>query len=150
VTPRHFKLLVLLLPLFIARSLLPIGFMVSFDAEGARIVFCPTTIPVPVDGAQVAHSDHHAHGQHAAHHGHEHHHAGDSEQNQHGAQLNHQSCPFAFAAAAPLASFDLFVSEPLRSEAIAAPVDAAILVHPSPAHPIRGPPALSSSKSILV
>src|SRR5688500_15690497 len=141
VIPRHLKLFVLLLPLFIARSMLPIGFMVSFDEGMPRIVFCPSQISVP---AQATSDDPHA--MHLAQ-GHEHHHqtthhhegAGDSI----GAEQSHQSCPFAFAAAAPFASALAFSADPPASEAIAALPDSTISLLASRAHPIRGPPVLS-------
>lgn len=136
-TARHLKLLVLLLPLFIARSLLPIGFMVSFDEGMPRIVFCPSQMPVPsqpIDGG--------THAMHMAQ-GHEHHHhhqgAGDSTST----DQSHQTCPFAFAGAAPLAVALAFSAEPPTSEAIASPDESTILILASRAHPIRGPPVLS-------
>jgi hypothetical protein len=136
VKPRSFKLLVLLLPLFIARSMLPIGFMLSFDDGAARIVFCPSQTTLPnlagVDAAAAA----------PTHHGHEHHHAqGDAGADS--TEHSTQSCPFAFAAAAPPASVHAFAPEPAPTDAIAGPRDRLIVLVASRAHPIRGPPVLS-------
>jgi hypothetical protein len=136
VSPRSLKLLVLLLPLLIARSMLPIGFMLSFDDGAARIVFCPSQATPPnlagVDAAAAA----------ATHHAHEHHHA-QGDVGADSAEHSTQSCPFAFAAAAPLASIHTFAPEPPPTDAIAGPRDRLILLVASRAHPIRGPPVLS-------
>lgn len=140
--PRHLKLLALLLPLFIARSLVPIGFMLSFDGGVPALVFCPSQMAVPnVPGHGGEHETHHA--DPAPHHegAHQHHHHGDDHSD--GSSVNQQSCPFAFAAAAPLGIDRTFALEPPPSEAIAAPPEAAIRIAVSRAHAIRGPPALS-------
>lgn len=140
--PRHLKLLALLLPLFIARSLVPIGFMLSFDGGVPALVFCPSQMAVPnVPGHGGEHETHHA--DPAPHHegAHQHHHHGDDHSD--GSSVNQQSCPFAFAAAAPLGIDHTFALEPPPSEAIAAPPETAIRIAVSRAHTIRGPPALS-------
>jgi hypothetical protein len=129
-------LAVVLLPLFIARSMLPIGLMLSFDEGVPRLVLCSGTISVP------GKSGHGQHDAHLAHQGHEQHHHGEDQPGgsaEHGQQI----CPFAFAAAAPLTADHGVASEPSLSEEIAAPPAAAILLVTSRAHPIRGPPALS-------
>lgn len=139
--PRHLKLLALLLPLFIARSLVPIGFMLSFDGGVPALVFCPSQIAlpnVPSDDERGAHQSHLAPHHEGAH---QHHHHGDDHSD--GSSVNQQSCPFAFAAAAPLGIDHTFALEPPPSEAIAAPPEAAIRIAVSRAHAIRGPPALS-------
>jgi hypothetical protein len=136
VNPRHLKLLVLLLPLFIARSLLPIGFMLSLDEGSPRIVFCPGQITVP---SEPGHDG--PHEMHLSHQGHEHHSEGSTDSSS--AEQGHQTCPFAFAAAAPLTASDVFAPEPPSSEAIVGPLDSTILVVALRAHLIRGPPALS-------
>ena len=135
VTSRHLKLLVLLLPLFLARSMLPIGFMVSFDAGIPQIVFCPSAT-APIDSTS---NDPHA--MHAQH-GHEHHHDAASTDSS-SAEQSHQTCPFAFAAAAPLSAFVVFAPEPPAAETIASAINSDIRVVTFRAHPIRGPPSLS-------
>jgi hypothetical protein len=140
VSSRHFKLLVLLLPLFIARSLLPIGFMVSFDEGSARLVFCPSQVSLPKssnDDPHAAHAAHHV--EHLAHHGHH----GSSDADEAKASADHQNCPFAFAAAAPLASVEIFAAVPVVGETVVDAHDIAVESDSSRAHPIRGPPAFS-------
>jgi hypothetical protein len=142
VTSRHLKLLVLLLPLLIARSLLPIGFMLSFDEGIPRIVFCPGEISVP--GTPDSHGQHDSHTAHLTHQGpgHEHHH-GANESDANSAEHSHQTCPFAFAGAAPLTFLAAFSPELPAPEAITGPPDPAIFALAPRAHPIRGPPTLS-------
>jgi hypothetical protein len=140
VSRRHFKLLVLLLPLFIARSLLPIGFMVSFDAGSPRLVFCPSQVSLPKPSKDDSHAAHAAHhGEHHAHHGH--HGSEDADAAQ--TSADHQSCPFAFAAAAPLASVEIFAALPAPREVFADARDVVVVSNASRSHPIRGPPAFS-------
>jgi len=142
-------LAVVLLPLFIARSMLPIGLMLSFEEGMPRLVLCPGTITVP---GKPGHGQHDAHLAHLAHPGHEQHrhdldHLGEDHQgeDQPGGSAEHgqQICPFAFAGAAPLASGHDVAFEPPVSEQIVTPPAAAILFAASRAHPIRGPPAHS-------
>ncbi len=135
-SPRQFKLIAWLLPLFIARSLLPIGFMLSFDASGARIVFCPSVISMPMETGGAHDHAAHAHHNHASHQAHHDGSSGSAEQ-------SHQNCPFAFAAAAPIAAIAHFAVTPRAAEIITGPSDAAIITLDARAHPIRGPPALS-------
>ena len=132
----HFKLLVLLLPLLIARSVLPIGFMLSFDGGAPRIVVCPAQNAIPSAAA-----NHGAHQAHPAHPGVEHHSVDQSDA--HSAEHSHQICPFALGAAAPLAFASVFAPEPSSSEAIAGAPNPGILAVAFHAQPIRGPPALS-------
>jgi hypothetical protein len=135
VNSRRLKLLVLLLPLFIARSLLPIGFMVSFDTGTAQLVFCPGEAP------SQNHSTN-GHSANAAHHEHHHSHGSD-DTGTGGTEHSHQTCPFAAASAAPFAVASVFAADPQVAEAIAAPLQATIPTLVFRAHPIRGPPALS-------
>lgn len=137
--PRHLKLLALLLPLFIARSLVPIGFMLSFEGGAPALVFCPSQIALPNvpdnEGEHQTHLTAHHDGEHQRHH-----HGGDHSDS---SSVNQQTCPFAFAAAAPLGVAHNFAVEPPPSEAIPAPPESAIRIAVSRAHTIRGPPALS-------
>jgi hypothetical protein len=48
--------------LFAARSLVPIGFMVSAGASGAAVTLCPDYAPVPPAAAAALHAHHHHHG----------------------------------------------------------------------------------------
>lgn len=139
VKPRHLKLLAVLLPLFIARSLLPIGFMVSFDAALPRLVFCPSQVTLPNPSGDTSHAMHVPQGHE---HHHPHHHSG-ADETSNNAEQSHTSCPFAFAAAAPFAVANIFETDPPASEAIAASSASARFQLLSRAHPIRGPPVLS-------
>ncbi len=135
VIPRHIKILLLLLPLFIARSMVPIGFMLAFDEGTPRIVFCPSQLTLP--GEPVS-ADEHV--EHSAHHAHQ---QSSEQSDADRAELSHQTCPFAFAAAAPLSAANLFEPEPAASEVIARPHQLALPSVAARAHLIRGPPALS-------
>ena len=56
---RHLKLLSLwILPLLLARALIPNGFMLSADAGGLQLMFCPSGVVQPF-GSQSQHADHH-------------------------------------------------------------------------------------------
>ncbi|AMN45929.1 hypothetical protein ACG33_02140 [Steroidobacter denitrificans] len=117
-------LAVVLLPLYMARSMLPLGLMLSFDEGAPRLVLCPGTTFVPNESGH----EQHRHGEDRP--------GGSTEHDQ-------QICPFAFAAAAP-PTFDHGVAVvPFLSAAIAAAPAAPILVDVPRAHPIRGPPGLS-------
>lgn len=132
--PRHPKLFVLLLSLFIVRSALPIGFMVSFDADAARLALCHGQAVI----AENAQHDRHRSADGAAHAHHQD--PGDA-----GSQLDQegQTCPFAFAAAAPLSAPTAFTAEAQASAFVADLPAAPIYAAPLRGHPIRGPPALS-------
>ena len=137
---RDLKLLALLLPLFVVRSFVPTGFMLSLDGGMLSLVFCPSQISLPsVLGNDGAHETYLAHDHEGADHGH---HGGD-EADSSSAHQDQQTCPFAFAAAAPLGIAQNFALEPPHSEAISGPPDSAIRSAVSRAHPIRGPPSLS-------
>lgn len=135
---RHLKLvLVLLLPLFIARSVMPAGFMVWFDEGFPRLVFCPaqgTARSEPSGHEQSADA------QPTHHHGHEYHHGKDQSD---ASDTGHagSGCLFALAAAAPLVFAEVFVVASSSSQAIAEPPESLIHAVTSRAHPIRGPPA---------
>jgi hypothetical protein len=55
-----------LLPLLAVRAFLPLGFMLSTDASGLALAFCPTQSPAlaaafPLDADATQHSSHHQH-----------------------------------------------------------------------------------------
>lgn len=128
---RALKLLVLLLPLFVVRSLLPIGFMLSFEGGTPQMVFCPSVATPAQDAGHAMHASHGGH----EHHGHDH----ESSNPDH----SHQTCPFAFAGAAPLLAATALAAEPQASEAFTAPPALALPAVALHANPIRGPPSLS-------
>jgi len=138
------KLLTLwLLPLLVARAIVPVGFMFMADADGLQLMFCPA-VSQPADAQMQAHvhAGHDAHigvqQVHAAHAGHAH---GD------GPSAEHDKTPCPFSLVAALARLDLIyvavlaalVSEPSDSFEILPDVSS----DPVQALPIRGPPVLS-------
>jgi hypothetical protein len=127
-----------LLPLLAVRALIPVGFMLTLDAEGLHLVACPTQsapLAAALDSAAVAH-DTHAH------------HAADKPSNAHAAheeatQLE-SPCPYALAA--------LALPAPAHSvgaphEAVDPPPESGSLLFasngPARTDRIRGPPQFS-------
>ena len=138
------KLLTLwLLPLLVARAIVPVGFMFMADEDGLQLMFCPA-VSQPADAQMQAHvhAGHDAHTglqqMHAAHAGHAH---GD------GPSAEHDKTPCPFSLVAALARLDLtyvavlaaLVSE--RSDSFEILPD--VSSDPVQALPIRGPPVLS-------
>ena len=136
--PRKFKLLVLLLPLLIARACYRSASCCPLTGGLRRLSFAPGRLgfparllepkgntmriwPIRVTSIIMA----------------------AASQTRTASRAIIRPCPFAFAAAAPLTVTYSFASEPPSSEAIADTPDSAILVVAFRAHPIRGPPALS-------
>ena len=143
------KLLTLwMLPLLVARAIVPVGFMFMADADGLQLMFCPA-VSQPADAQMQAHvhaghdTGHDAHTgvqqMHAAHAGHAH---GDGP-----STVEHDKTPCPFSLVAALARLDLtyvavlaaLVSE--RSDSFEILPD--VSSDPVQALPIRGPPVLS-------
>lgn len=104
VTQRRIRLWTLwLLPVIAARAFMPIGVMVSAQANGLALTLCPGVISAPlVSGA--THAD--GHEGHAQHHG-----AGDEGSSN---VVQDVPCPFAlvaFAAAANIPQVDAYIPE---------------------------------------
>ena len=145
---RHFlKLLSLwILPLLVARALVPAGFMLSAEAGRLQLMFCPSGVVQPLGLAagaqQQAHAEHHAHDG-GMHHAGMHHGDVDEASSSHSAQDN-APCPFSLVASATLSSVAYWavvaVATDERFEVIATPV-----VHAGPIRTdrIRGPPSLA-------
>jgi hypothetical protein len=134
---RHLQLLSLwILPLLLARALIPIGFMLSVDAGSLRLTFCPSGVIQPRDSLvpqQLERSAHHAGMHHAG--------AADDEAASH--NDNNAPCPFSLVAAAtpsdvPYLHDSLGSPSAERFDFISAPT---IRVGPIRTDPIRGPPA---------
>ena len=143
-----------LLPLLLARALIPSGFMLGAGAEGFGLIFCSGTMSMSMsmDGGgrhvqsagHVDHSMHMAHAASAASMDHAEHPGHADRGNPHSANES-AACPFAIGAC--VASIDI----PHLAVGMAAPVDEAFrpvtLVGSGSfalrAHPIRGPPSLS-------
>lgn len=123
---RHL-LLMLLVPLMLARGLLPGGFMVSFEEGQAQWVMCPADGPVPMPA------------------GHEHHHHHHRDNGTPSTGHDAGKCPFASAAGAAVQP-TIVAFAPAVADA-----DAAVSIDDftfergivARAHPIRGPPHLS-------
>jgi hypothetical protein len=116
-----------LLPLFLLRAFVPVGFMVSWSADGLQVVMCSGggPVPTPADVSLVAsqqhHSDSHTGGQH---------------------QRNATMCPFAVAGNCgalpsfdPVVAFVATVSHEVREFTTLDLPAAAVLIDR-----IRGPP----------
>lgn len=120
-----------LLPLLIARMFVPAGFMLSADASGLSIVFCPSvSAPQQVESVHAGHHDHAAHHQN---------HGSDEPSPQ-----NMVECPFGVASVLLSHDVPVVAAEPtpdLYTPALSSPLP------PRPqllrSQPIRGPPALA-------
>lgn len=136
---RFAKLLTLwMVPLLLARALIPTGFMLAADANGLSLVFCSGSMPAPpaVQDEHAGHAGHAAHAEHGGHHsGHE------------SGGMQHESapCPFSLAASGALA--DITPSTDVAFIVVAASVELfsspAVSAGPLRADRIRGPPVLA-------
>ena len=137
---RHLKLLTFwILPLLLARALIPSGFMLSMDAGTLQLTFCPAvTQPFEQPKQPLEHSPH----EHSTLHGGMHH--GDAADEQAASHFDDSApCPFSLvASAAPghVTHVQDSVGEPSdeRFEFISAPT---VRVGPVRTDRIRGPPA---------
>jgi hypothetical protein len=134
--PRHRNLLTLLiLPLLLARALIPSGFMLTAGAGGLQLMFCPAGVVQPFSSLMKEHA-----GQHEGmHHGVD----GDDASTSH--DDDNAPCPFSLVASAtPSAVPFLHASATVVTEQVfefnSAP---AIRVGPIRTDLIRGPPALA-------
>jgi hypothetical protein len=136
---RHLKLLSFwILPLLLARALIPTGFMLSVDAGSLQLTFCPA-VTRPLEQQSLEHSAQ----EHSSLHGGMHHvDAGEDE-----AAASHNDdnapCPFSLVASAaagdvPYLQDSAVAPSDERSEFVSAP---AIRVGPIRTDRIRGPPA---------
>ncbi len=136
----HLKLLSLwILPLLLARALIPTGFMLSVEVGQLQLMFCPAgVVQAPGMQAGMQHAEHHMHG--GMHHG------GDADQasSSHAAQ-DSAPCPFSLVASATPSAISYLadVVTALRDERfefISAPTFRA---GPIRSDRIRGPPSLA-------
>lgn len=132
---RHLKLLSLwILPLLLARALIPTGFMLSVDAGSWRLIFCPAGVVQPA-GEQYA-QQHHTGMHHAGT-------AADEETASH--DDDNAPCPFSLVASAAPGDVPYVpdsASQPTdeRFDFISAPT---VRVGPARADRIRGPPSIA-------
>jgi hypothetical protein len=139
---RRHRWIAWLLPVFILRAFVPMGFMWEATADGPRLVVCSGIAGSAASSASDPHAQHHVdHNGHDGHHAgnHEHTGGGDSESSHQGAL-----CPFA---AAGISSLDGLTQASLTLQpAAVAPIalpDVPLFDHgPISRHRIRGPPAL--------
>lgn len=141
---RHLNWLSLwILPLLLARALIPAGFMLSVDAGQLQLMFCPSGV-VQLPGKTQG-SEHAEHQAHAQHHPGMHHDGGtDQASSTHAAQDN-APCPFSLVASATPSQV------PYLADVIAAPSDErfqflsapTFRVGPIRTDRIRGPPSLA-------
>jgi hypothetical protein len=131
---RHLKLLSLwILPLLLARALIPTGFMLTVDAGSLQLTFCPAGV-VRLQSKQLEHS---------AHAGMHHADAADQESASH--NDDNAPCPFSLVASAapgdvPYLHDSTSGPSDERLEFISAPT---LRVGPIRTDRIRGPPAIA-------
>jgi hypothetical protein len=137
-----------LLPLLVARAFLPVGFMLSANADGLQLVFCAGQAPTPVQAlntdATTAHAGHGV--DHAQHHQMQHaQSAADEHATHHGGSQLDPPCPYAIAAVAIAADIPPLAPESLSftNEAIEQRAQWFASAGPVRADRIRGPPSLS-------
>jgi hypothetical protein len=155
---RFFKSLILwIVPLLLARAMIPAGFMLSVGADGLELMFCSGSMQMPAELQQPAG----VHGGHAGHAGGHDHNAGDAGQHsghgsshagaQHGdaasGDSTHDNAPCPFSLAASAASVDVPYLAALAlvpaGEIVPLISDPAASVGPLHIDRIRGPPLFS-------
>jgi len=128
-----------ILPLLVARALIPTGFMLSVDAGQLQLTFCPSGVVQPFDSPkpmqQHAHAEHHA----GMHHG------GEADRASPAHDGDNAPCPFSLVASAaaceiPYLAGATDVPRDERFKYLSAPT---FRVGPVRADRIRGPPSLA-------
>lgn len=141
---RHpLKLLSLwILPLLVARALIPTGFMLSVEAGRLQLMFCPAGVVQPL-GAK---SGMQAHAEHQGMHHEGMHHGGDTDEasSSHSAQ-DSAPCPFSLVASATPSTIAYLaqVVADLRDERFEFLSAPTFRVGPIRTDRIRGPPSLA-------
>lgn len=147
---RFFKSLTLwIVPLLLARAMIPAGFMLSAGADGLDLMFCPGSMQMSAAPSQHAgdHGEHASHqdaGQHSGH-GDSHSASRHADDASGGSAHDNAPCPFALAASA--ASVDV----PYLASVALVPSDEIVVFISAPAASagplridrIRGPPLFS-------
>jgi hypothetical protein len=135
----HLKLLSLwILPLLVARALIPAGFMMSVDAGQLQLMFCPSGVVQPLFSPKAAQQQAHAEHQH-----HQGMHHGGADQASH--DDDNAPCPFSLVASAtscdiPHLAGAADAPRDERFEFLSAPT---FSVGPVRADRIRGPPSVA-------
>lgn len=133
---RHLNLLsLLILPLLLARALIPAGFMLSVEAGALQLTFCPAGVIQPLGSQFKQHASHHEGMHHGA--------AGDEAAAAH--DDDNATCPFSLVASTtpsevPYLDAAAYQPSDERFEFLSAPT---FRVGPVRADRIRGPPALA-------
>jgi hypothetical protein len=134
-----------ILPLLLARALIPTGFMLSMEAGQLQLMFCPAGVVqpmgMPAGAQQLAHSEHQEGMHHAGMH-----HGGDTDQaSSSHANQDSAPCPFSLAASATPSAIAYLAAvvtdlRDERFEFLSAPTFRA---GPIRSDRIRGPPSLA-------
>ncbi|HEU4604576.1 MAG TPA: DUF2946 family protein [Steroidobacteraceae bacterium] len=119
--------IVWLLPLFVLRAFVPVGFMLGSENGALAITFC-SSIAAPA--ATDAHAQHHHHAQTGGHH--------------HSEAHERSICPYGLTGPADLAYIPTFEpNSPARALALRLVEPAQPFLTPPQTEPIRGPPTLA-------
>lgn len=139
---RHYlKLLSLwILPLLVARALIPAGFMMSVDAGQLQLMFCPAGVVQPLFSSKATQQQAHAEHQH-----HQGMHHGGADQASPSHDDDNAPCPFSLVASATSCDIPHLAGvadapRDERFEFLSAPT---FSVGPVRADRIRGPPSLA-------
>jgi hypothetical protein len=138
---RHYlKLLSLwIIPLLVARALIPTGFMLSVDAGQLQLMFCPSGVVQPVAASkavqQQAHAEHHQ----GMHHG------DQADQSSPSHDDDNAPCPFSLVASATACDIPYLAgaADALRDERFEYLSAPTFRVGPVRADRIRGPPSFA-------
>jgi hypothetical protein len=146
---RFFKSLMLwIVPLLVARAMLPAGFMLSAGADGLALMFCSGSMQMPAALPQPV-ADHSGHAGHAGHHdagqlsGHANGHHGDAASG--GSHHDNAPCPFSLAASGASVDVPFLAAAALvtSDEIVAFVAGPAASAGPVRTERIRGPPRFS-------
>jgi hypothetical protein len=137
---RYLKRSVLwLLPLLALRAFVPVGYMLSANAAGLQLTFCPGVVAPHASIAQgaVDHSAHQHHQLDQSATAHADHHAGHSS-----GEHDDAPCPYSMGAAAGPQHIAFFAADdlPVVDEPIAFSSRPIVAIGPLRADRIRGPP----------
>lgn len=139
---QYLKLLSLwILPLLVARALIPTGFMLSVDAGQLQLMFCPSGIVQPLFSPKAMQQQ--AHAEHQHHQGM--HHGGGADQSSPSHDDDNAPCPFSLVASAAACEIPHLAGaadapRDERFEYLSAPT---FRVGPVRTDRIRGPPSLA-------
>ena len=137
---RFFKSLTLwLLPLLVARAIVPVGFMFMQGNDGLQLMFCPAV--VQEHGAPMAMGEHAGHHDPAMHAGH----AAQNDQHPWNAGHDKTPCPFSLVASVALLDVPLVAADSIFVADETVEFTSGPVLNTGPLHSdrIRGPPQFS-------